>query len=661
MLYFCGMKTSLIRFAVVIAITTGSLFSTAFAQSQSQVTTRNLYYTAKVWGYLKYFHPAVNGCNKNLDSILVALIPEIESDSTSSLLNISLLKMFAYAGPMPSATTPPPSLTPDETINLNLAWQNDTALSPEVQALLDSIRVNFRPVQSCYYEWNTNPTSANPYPYLTTENDYPIAIAITEPYQLLTLFRAWNQYNYFYPYKTLLDSSWDSTLLRMIPICQASETSDVFYLALLQFQARLQDAHATANSQIFLTHFGYYFLPMLFRYIDSQTVITKVFQGVTQVKPGDVVLKIDGMPTQAIRDSLWKYTPGGNAAVINRNICTQLLDGTSRVATLVVDDGTGPRTVLINRSAFGAEVYDSIDSWQGDGSHWKILPGNIGYVNLGIADSNDLKTLFPALKNTAGIIFDLRNYPYDFLIYKWCDSLMPSSAPFVKWFFPDPTYPGTGYSNVTNCGPIPSNPNYYKGKVIILVNEITQSQAEFTAMALSQAPKSLIVGSQTAGADGDVAGANYPTETFMYYTSWGVSYADGTQTQRVGIIPNVVIRPTIADVRAGIDPVLDTAIILAGGRLAVTETSPSPLCVNAFPNPATNSTTIHFTSPEEAGYASITIVNALGAEVARVFSGEVSEGEHSVSWNVPAGLSPGMYECIVRMNGQVERTGIVVE
>ena len=603
-------------------------------------STRNLYYTAKVWGYLKYFHPAVNGCNKNLDSILVALIPEVEGDSTDSSLNASLLKMFDYAGPMPTATTPAPTLTPDETINLDLAWQHDTALSPEVQALLDSIRVNFRPVQTCYYEWNANRSPSDLFPYQINEKDYSPTIAIMEPYRLLTLFRIWNIYGYFYPYKTLLDQSWDTVLMDMIPVVRLSQTTLSFQLALMEFQAHLQDAHAVTNSQILADHFGFNCLPMIFSYIDSQTVITKVFKGVTAVKPGDVVLDIDGTPTQTIRDSLLKYTPGGNASVINRNISTTLLQGTSLTAILVVDDGSGPQTVSINRTASEAEVGDSMFHWQGDGSHWKVLSGGIGYINMGIADSLDVDEMFPALKNASAIIFDLRNYPQSNILYQCCDSLIPSSVPFARWFFPDPTFPGTGQISITNCGSIPYNSYYYKGKVILLVNEITQSAAEFTTMALSKAPKAIIVGSQTAGADGDVTATIYPTEAYMYYTSYGVSFSDGRKTQQVGIVPNVVVKPTIVDIRVGVDPVLDTAIILAGGKLVVKEQQFESGTSKVFPNPAHD---VFMMTIPTSDLTLVTLSNSLG-ETVWSHSIEPSDRNGTLLSISPGGsLSPGIY------------------
>jgi C-terminal processing protease CtpA/Prc len=45
----------------------------------------------------------------------------------------------------------------------------------------------------------------------------------------------------------------------------------------------------------------------------------------------------------------------------------------------------------------------------------------------------------------------------------------------------------------------------FTGKVVILVDEVTQSQAEYTTMAFRVAPDAVVVGSTTAGADGNVS------------------------------------------------------------------------------------------------------------------------------------------------------------
>lgn len=83
-------------------------------------------------------------------------------------------------------------------------------------------------------------------------------------------------------------------------------------------------------------------------------------------------------------------------------------------------------------------------------------------------------------------------------------------------------------------------------------------------MAL-RAAGAIVVGSQTAGADGDIAKAPLPGGLFTAISWHGVYYSDKKPTQRIGIVPDVVVKPTIADIRAGRDAVLEKAIRLIVG------------------------------------------------------------------------------------------------
>ncbi len=82
--------------------------------------------------------------------------------------------------------------------------------------------------------------------------------------------------------------------------------------------------------------------------------------------------------------------------------------------------------------------------------------------------------------------------------------------------------------------------------------------------------------------------------------------------------------------------------------------------IQSYPNPFSHSTTVTFSS-QAAGYAEVTVVNLLGGQVAQLFSGELSSGEHSITWDAAKMSAPhGMYECIVRMNGQVQQVGMML-
>ena len=126
---------------------------------------------------------------------------------------------------------------------------------------------------------------------------------------------------------------------------------------------------------------------------------------------------------------------------------------------------------------------------------------------------------------------------------------------------PDLSYPGVMMRGpIYYCGS--SNENYYKGKVVLLFDETSQSHAEFTIMALQTAPDVLSVGSQTAGADGNVSSIILPGNYKTFMTGMGVYYPDGRETQRIGMIPDFEVKPTIAGIKAGKDEVLQKAIEL---------------------------------------------------------------------------------------------------
>lgn len=157
------------------------------------------------------------------------------------------------------------------------------------------------------------------------------------------------------------------------------------------------------------------------------------------------------------------------------------------------------------------------------------------------------------------IIIDLRCYPGDFMVYDFGELLVPKSTEFCKAAIADLQHPGTFL--YTHPGAVGSfNPLYYKGKVIILVNENTQSQAEFTAMAFRIAPNAIVIGSTTAGADGDISIINLPGAISTMISGIAIMNPDKSNTQVVGISPDIEVITTIESIRSNEDIILQTAI-----------------------------------------------------------------------------------------------------
>jgi C-terminal processing protease CtpA/Prc len=113
----------------------------------------------------------------------------------------------------------------------------------------------------------------------------------------------------------------------------------------------------------------------------------------------------------------------------------------------------------------------------------------------------------------------------------------------------------------------PAKP-HYGGKVVVLVDEDTQSQAEYTTMAFRAAPRTVVVGSTTAGADGNVSGFGMPGGLTTMFSGLGVFYPDKRPTQGIGIVPDIAVSPTVAGLRAGRDEVLEAGVRAILGKAA---------------------------------------------------------------------------------------------
>jgi C-terminal processing protease CtpA/Prc len=78
-------------------------------------------------------------------------------------------------------------------------------------------------------------------------------------------------------------------------------------------------------------------------------------------------------------------------------------------------------------------------------------------------------------------------------------------------------------------------------------------------MMFKQHPKAKVIGSNTAGANGDIIRFNI-ADLETCFTGLGAYYPDGKETQRIGIIPDIMIKPSVKGIREGRDEVLESAL-----------------------------------------------------------------------------------------------------
>lgn len=526
--------------------------SSLFAQNLSDsIYQERLFYLCKVWGHAKYYHSNIAAGNVDWDRKLIDILPAVKRAESNAEFNTALLELLNSAG-VHGSTGSLPTIPDSLNNNLDVAWMQHDILNSQIQEGLAFIQTWFRPQSNVY----VTPSSIN-HPNFDTDNYlYAVSRQLNEAERLLGLFRYWNMIHYFFPYKHIMDQDWDSTLREfLLPIAQTDDRA-AYHLVFKQLTTRINDSHAFFASQPYWNWDGNAHTPFFMRFIEGETVITKVINGISGVSVGDVIKVIDGKAIEALRAELRPYAHGSNDEIIERTINSFVGFGNAGTFEVTVENGVETKTVTLERKN---TYYSSLAS--NPNPAWQIIETEDGcrkaLVDMDKLEREQIAEMFNEIGDTDAIIFDIRNYPNGTL-WTLVDYIYPSRVTIARFTKPDVRYPGRLSWIDGTIGRGTSNP--YEGEIIMLFDERTQSQAEYTCMGLEQFPGAIKIGSTTSAADGDVALIYLPDGIRTGATFLGVYYPDYTPTQRLGIIPDIEVRPTIEGIRAGRDELMDVAL-----------------------------------------------------------------------------------------------------
>jgi carboxyl-terminal processing protease len=534
-----------------------------FANSQQPLTANqvtSLEILGKTWGFLKYYHPKVAKGQYNWDSVLLAKIPIFLAAKTPQQVSDRLMNWLNELGPVDPCPACDNTLTGRLSYNLDTTWISNSGFKPEVISKLQFILANRSQGQNYYagYGKVQQFNAANEANYITDEFQYPSPV-----YRLLTLFRYWNIVNYFSPYKYITSQKWETVLHQFIPEFYEAKDTLQYHTSIIKLIAALGDGHCATSRWSMQLHklLGEFrYLPFVCSLVEGKAVVTLItndslckLQGIALY---DVITGVEG---ETIDQRINKYLPyvfnASNDDARYQSFCSSLLfagnSGTCEITRLKPDGNTEKLTIkrYMQETPYAPPVTPT----------WKILPGNIGYINMGLLLKKEVNAVMDSLFSTKGIIFDLRNYP---------NSTWPliaarlTSKKFIRprLAHPDLSYPGLYkfYPDVFGGG---DNTRPYKGKVILLVNVFSKSHAEYSAMGLQEATKTITIGSTTAGADGDpVDFITLPGGLKTRFSGLGVYYTDGIVAQRTGVKIDIVCKPTIKGVQQGKDELVEKAV-----------------------------------------------------------------------------------------------------
>ncbi len=515
---------------------------------------KRIAFFGKIWGLLKYHHPEVKKGIKNWDEVFVKYYEKVKKAEDFEAFNKEITGLISEAG-ISSIPFLNFSLNQQFVLSDDFSWiKDETILNDQNSVLLERIKLG---ISSSSQYYVTSVRGVGNTQYNCEERyfkEYP-----SEEYRVLAVCRFWNIIEYFFPYKGDIGEDWNNVLIEYIPQIRKAENAMAYHLLIRQFTARINDGHCFMKSSELNSYFGKKRLPYFVRDVEGESVITRDFSinGKGNLKVGDIIRKVNDENVEDRRKRLRQYVFGSNEPGIRRNINSFLLIVKSDTVTVTVErDGEVREITCTCPDQENLRV--AFQNLQNTGEKWKLLEGNIGYVNMDKLKPRDVDLMMEEFKETRGIVFDIRNYPKGTL-YKIADHLYPEKKDFVKFTAPDLQHPGTFFeTRMLSLGK--KNSNNYKGKVVVLMDERTQSHAEFTVMMFQALPECTVIGSQTAGADGNVSRVWLPGNIEVWFTGLGVYYPDGRKTQRVGLSMDIELKPTIKGIRAGRDELLEKAI-----------------------------------------------------------------------------------------------------
>ncbi|WP_257668507.1 S41 family peptidase [Parapedobacter tibetensis] len=526
--------------------------------------SENLKVLGLVWGFVKYYHPNIAKGDFNWDYELFRILPSVLAVGGKDERDEVLVKWIGKLRPFEKGDATRRA-SAEVKLEPDLEWILASGFSDALTALLLDVKDAKRTGEHFYIGMHRGVGN----PDFSNESAYPRMQADDDGFRLLALYRYWNMIQYFFPYRHLIGEDWKDVLGEFVPKFAEADEKRAYMLTVLELVGRIHDTHANVwgNNTVMDNFLGERFAPVEVEFAEEQAVVTGYRHAewgkATGLEVGDVITSINGRAIEGIVKDWLEYTPASNYPTQLRDIAPKLLrTNDSLIRIEFKRDGTMRTTAL---ETFEPKLLTMHNRFVSKDTSFRMLTDEIAYLNNGTLNADDLATFWETIQNAKGLIIDNRNYPQRPGANRVGEFLMADNTPFAKFTMGSVQQPGL-FTMTPTMDTGKKNASPYKGKVVILVNEVTQSAAEFQAMSYRVHPNATVIGSTTAAADGNVSPIVLPGGIQTAISGIGVYYPDGRETQRVGIVPDIEAKPTIKGIKAGRDEVLEKAIQYINSR-----------------------------------------------------------------------------------------------
>ena len=536
----------------------------------------------RVYGIVKYYSNDVSQGKINWDAHTVDYIPKIELVKNTEDFN-QLLR--DYLSIIICKESNSPVLLDYDKIQkkyktgklekrVSFDWIEDNLINIENQKKIKNIIASFEMKKNVAFELGNKKKTINHKELFKFDS-----LSLSNNHYFLGFLQCWNLIEYFYPYKNLMDNKWDDVLKKDIVSFTIIQNRGDYIQKMKQLSSNLDDSHVFIDdlSEQNLTNKWH---PLNFISVENKVVfynlLSDSLKNTPSIKKGDILTHVQGIPIDSLFKTYLKKTSNSNLKgtkyqfAVSMNSPKDLPDS----VCFTFND-----TINVYSKKLPIDKMNRITSYKKP-PNIKDLDIKVGYINTTNIGFSQFGKAMRKFKKKEFIIFDCRGYA-DLGVLRYGVLLGGKPKDVSKFDYPYYRLPGhflpwkDNYFGSTtemalkligvipeNAGNvIPSLKKPFKGKGIILMNERAMSFGETNIMTLKTYCKNcVLIGSNTVGANGNVAVGKLIGDIDIGYTGVDLRFADGTQVQRVGIKPDIEVFHKISDLIKGEDTLLNYSL-----------------------------------------------------------------------------------------------------
>jgi|GEM_PF-1311680 len=408
--------------------------------------------------------------------------------------------------------------------------------------------------------------------------------------RLATVAATWGAFRHLWAYGEGMELNWDDVLREALAAADTDADGAAFLRTLRRLTARFGDGHTVTTHPDHDPRRGYV-LPFTWDIIEGRLAVTTALPA-SPLRPGDVVISIEGRPAESVLAAALAEQPGFAQFGTYSALRELASSPTARSLALTVQphDGLPARELSVDYIP-ADEVGEALPHREPRPDTVATLDGGVQYVDLTRLTEEELPATVERLREADGIIFDMRGYPTSqapFHLLAHLAEAPLAGAPFLVPVVTRPDGQELHFVQVTSSWPQPAEPRLTPNRAFLLNGNGVLSFAETILGLVEGNGLGALVGEPSAGANGNMLDLPLPGDYRTSWTGLRVLRHDGSPLFRVGVQPTHPVTRTLGGVAAGRDELLETALalVLSGEAVHTEPLQPAPTIAPANSQPA---------------------------------------------------------------------------